>query len=896
MPLRAALLGVICLTVPTTLVAQSAMPEDDVTTALPIAEAVPVSESITLDGRLDEAVWQDAPPITRFTQTDPNEGRPVTQPTRVRLIYDQHALYVGAVLRDTAAISTRLARRDSHMEDSDWFSVSLDSYDDNLTAYRFEVNPSGVRRDEKLSGGSTWHGDNSWDPVWEASTTVTDSGWVVEMRIPFSQLRFSGASHQHWGIQLERTIARRQEQAVFAFTPRSEPGGIARYGRLEGLENLQRDRGLELLPYVLARGSYGPVDVADDVTFANPFRDGSEYSSSTGLNLKYRLASNMTLDAAVNPDFGQVEVDPAVVNLTAYETRFEEKRPFFVEGSDIFQFGGGGGHHGPGGGGTQLLYSRRIGARPQGDVPDDAVYSSRPDASTILGAAKLTGLTAGGWSVGVLEAVTAQEKASYVDANDVTGSTAVAPLANYFVGRVQRHMRAGQTVVGAMATAVNRRLSAPALVDQFRGSAYTGGVDFRYEWAAREWSVSGYLAGSRIAGDSTAMEAAQTSSARYYQRPDASYLRLDSAATSLAGYTGRISISKDAGLHWRGNARVSATSPGFEANDLGYQRDADRASASASLRYEENRPGPVFRQWNIDGGPDATWNYGGDFLGASMDLGTRLELLSYWTGDFNFSHDFPGYDDRLTRGGPLTRGVTRDRASFRLESDSRKPWSLRLNTSYEWDAAGSTQAHTGLRLELRPSSAWNISVGPSWQRTQAAAQYVESVEDPLATATYGQRYLFAHLDQTTVSMETRLNVTFRPGLTIQVYAQPFLASGDFSGLKELRAPGTFSFLRYGVDTGTISLQDGEYIIDPDGPGPAQSFTLDNEDFNRRSLRGNAVLRWQWRPGSTLFLVWQQSRSDYTDLNDLRLGRDTRALLGIPPDNVFVLKISYWLNP
>ncbi len=895
MPLRAALVGVICLALPATMAAQSVMPNDDVATALPVAEAVPVSASVTLDGRLDEAAWRDAPPITRFTQTDPQEGQPVTQPTEVRLIYTPDALYVGAVMRDTGAVSTRLARRDSHMEDSDWFSISLDSYDDNLTAYRFEVNPSGVRRDEKLSGGSTWRGDNSWDPVWEASTTVTDSGWVAELRIPFSQLRFSGEAVQRWGIQLQRTIARRQEQAVFSFTPKSEPGGIARFGRLEGLERLQRGRGLEILPYALARGSYGPVDTEDGVSFANPFRDGSDYASSMGLNLKYRLASNMTLDAAVNPDFGQVEVDPAVVNLTAYETRFEEKRPFFVEGGDIFQFGGGG-HGGPGGRGTQLLYSRRIGARPQGDVPDEAVYSNRPDASTILGAGKLTGLTAGGWSVGVLEAVTAEEKASYVDANHVAGSAVVAPLTNYFVGRVQRNMREGQTVVGAMATAVGRRLGGLSLADQLRGSAYTGGADFRYAWADREWSVSGYIAGSRIAGDSAAIQEAQSSSARYYQRPDAAYLRFDSAATSMAGYTARIGISKDAGLHWRGDARVSATSPGFEVNDLGYQRDADRVNAAGSLRYEENTPGPVFRQWNIDGGPDATWNYGGDFLGLGLDLGSRLELLSYWTGDLNFSHDFPGYDDRLTRGGPLTRGVARDRASLRLQSDSRKPWSLHVNTSYEWDAAGSKQVHTGMRLELRPSGAWNISVGPSWQHTLEAAQYVESVEDPLATATFGQRYLFAHLDQTTVSMETRLNVTFRPGLTIQVYAQPFLASGNFSGLKELRAPRTFAFLEYGVDTGTIHLQDGEYTIDPDGAGPAQPFTLENEDFNRRSLRGNAVLRWEWRPGSTLFLVWQQSRSDYTDLNNLRLGRDARALLALPPDNVFVLKVSYWLNP
>lgn len=868
---------------------------------LPVAEAAPASQPIRLDGRLDEASWQAAVPVTSFTQNDPQEGRPVSQPTSVRIVYDDEAIYVGAVLHDAYPVSSRLGRRDDWLIDSDWFSVAFDSYNDNLTAYRFQVNPAGVRSDEVMSGGNTRGGDDSWDPVWQAATTVTDSGWVAEMRIPFSQLRFSAARDQVWGVQLQRTIARRREEAVFAFTPKAERGGVARYGQLVGLQDLHRGAGLELMPYVVGRGEYRNIEQSDDATFPNPYRDGSDYFASTGLDLKYRVASNLTLDATVNPDFGQVELDPAVVNLTAFETRFEEKRPFFVEGGDIFRFGGsGGGGRGPGGGGgrggTQLLYSRRIGASPPGGVPDEAAYHDAPEVATILGAGKLTGRTGGGWSVGLLEAVTQEETSRYIDATGTEGVEVVAPLSNFLVARVQRNLREGQTVVGAMATAANRRVGGLDLAGELRGDAYAGGVDFRHEWANRAWSLSGYVAGSRIGGTAGAIDEAQTSSARYFQRPDADHLMYDPAATSLAGYAANLELRKDAGEHWRGNVQMQTTSPGFEVNDLGYQRDADRIRGEARLQYVENQPGEVFREWNIDMGPDATWNYGGDFLGMGLDAGVRWNLLSYWGGNIDFSHDLAGYDDRLTRGGPLTQGLASSRASLHFSSDFRKPWTLRANTSYEWDEAGGEQIRVGMDVNLKPSSSWSISLGPNWRKERASAQYVETVDDPLATSTYGARYIFAPLDQTTVSLETRLNVTFKPGLTLELYAQPFIASGDYDGLMELAAPRTFDFVRYGVDAGTITMTGDEFTIDPDGAGPAAAFTVGDKDFNRRSLRGNAVLRWEWRPGSTLFLVWQQARSDYADSHDLRLSRDARAMFAAPADNVFVLKVSYWFNP
>lgn len=854
------------------------------------AQATEIQDLIQVDGRLDEADWDRAIPVTHFTQTDPHEGAPVSEATAVRFLYDQTALYVGARLRDDGPVSSRLGRRDAHLQDSDWLEITLDSYHNHLSAYRFQINPAGVKGDEVLSNGNDWWGDSSWDPVWDAATQVTDSGWVAEIRIPFSQLRFRPTEEQVWGLQIQRNIGRKQEEAVFAFTPKSEPGGIAAYGRLEGLRDIGGGAGLEVLPYLLGRAEYRSVAQSEDVSFANPFRDGSSFFGGVGVNLKYRVTPNLTLDAAVNPDFGQVEADPAVVNLSAFETRLDEKRPFFVEGSDIFQFGGGGGH-----GGTQLLYSRRIGRRPPLGVPDDAVYSNAPDASTILGAVKLTGRTPGGWSVGILDAVTGRETARYVDSHRQYGTAVVAPPTNHLAARIQRYTQSGENVVGALVTAVNRNLSTPALTDNLRASAYTAGVDWKHQWADRAWSLTGFLAASHIQGDSVVMQSAQESSARYYQRPDAGYLRVDSSATTLTGYSGNLQISRDAGLHWRGSAHVSFTSPGFEVNDLGFQTAADRVESDVNLRYVENTPGPVLREWNLSIGPNTKWNFGRTYLGTDLSLRGEAQLLNYWRGNLRVSHRLPGYDDRLTRGGPLARQPRQNSISVDVRSDSRQTWTMHLSGNYSREEGGGGRRRVGLEVGFK-QNAWSLSLQPEVEYRRSGAQYVSEVEDGWAQATYGARYIFADLRQHTVSVETRLNITFRPELTLEVYAQPFLANASFRHYKELAEPGTYSFLQYGRDVGTLTTTAAGVQIDPDGSGPASPFTLDNQDFNRASLRGNAVLRWEWRPGSTIFLVWQQSRSYWEDQTGFDLRGDTNALFGQRPENIFLLKVNYWLNP
>jgi hypothetical protein len=864
---------------------------------IPTIRAAKVEGALNLDGIPDEEAWSRAEPATVFTQLDPLEGEAATEETLVYLLYDDDALYVGAVMRDQSPISTRLGRRDGFLMDTDWLTISLDSYNDHRTGFKFEVNPSGVRGDEALSGGQDRHGDSSWDPVWEARTHVNDNGWTAELRIPFSQLRFGKAEEQVWGVQIVRDIARNREKQLFSFTPKDEAGGIARYGHLEGIRNVPPPRGFEILPYVQSRAEFVPIAQNEDVNFDNPYRDGSDFFYGAGFDLKYRLSSNLTVDATVNPDFGQVEVDPAVVNLTAFETRFEEKRPFFVEGAGIFAFGQGGGGGGPGGGGpTQLLYSRRIGDRPPGDMPDEAAYEDVPDATTILGAAKLTGQTQNGWSIGLMEAVTGREMADYVDELNNEHEAEIAPLTNFLVARVRKDFREGQSALGAIGTAVHRDLSDEALASDLRSSAYSGGLDFFHEWSDRAWSLSGQFAGSRIAGEPEVIEAAQRSSARYYQRPDAHHVELDPDATSMTGYTGSLNLRRRAGLHWRGGAEFSFTSPGFEVNDLGYQRNADRRDAEVSLEYQENRPGEVFRRWEISAQPQTSWNFNGDRLDTQLSIRSNFTFLNYWSSRLSYERTFESMDDRLTRGGPLAKKPAGHQVSFNQTTDFSKPVSGFANATYTWDEAGGDRTSYFASVGIKTSSTWELTLGPRLSTNNSVAQYVGRVEDAQATHTYGNRYLFADLKQTTLSMDTRLNVTFTPELTLELYAQPFIATADYGSPKELAKAGAFEFIRYGIDTGTVvENEDGDYTVDPDGDGPAESFTVYNRDFNRVSLRGTGVLRWEWRPGSTLFLVWQQNRSSSNGYGDFDLARDADQLFAGDAHNVFMVKATYWIG-
>ena len=853
------------------------------------AVRVPAAARLTIDGRLDEPAWASATPITQLIQRDPDEGAPPSETTDVRILYDGTALYVGARLFDSApgAIVARLGRRDVSTH-SDEFRVLLDSYHDRRTAFEFAVNAAGVKRD-MLLGDDGGYDDPSWDPVWRVATSVDSLGWTVEMEIPFSQLRFSQAPVQVWGVRVERWIERKNELALFPFVPKTESGIASRFADLVGVQNIPAPRHLEVLPYALARSRYDTPDSP-----GNPFDGGSSYFGGMGADLKYGVSSNLTLDATVNPDFGQVELDPAIVNLTAFEVKLEERRPFFVEGGDIFGFAGAGAGLAKLADRPKYFYSRRIGRPPEGSVtsPDDFV--DMPQSSTILGAAKLSGKRANGWSVGVLDAMTAREWATAAGTTGPSHRDEVEPFTNYFVGRLKRDLRHGNTTVGVMATAVNRDLDTPTLAGM-PAAAYAGGVDLFHRWHQNTYAVAASLGASYLRGDTLALQDVQRSSSRYYDRPDAASFHYDPHRTSLAGVTGDAFLSKIGGP-WRWSVAGEFVSPGFEVNDLGFQERVDRISTAIAGQRRWTHPDKVFLQHTLALSLDNGWNYDHDLIERKVAAYAFGQFRNFWTAAVNLSYSGGAIDDRLTRGGPLARTPPGWQGSVEAYTDDRKRMSGYLFTAHGRDSAGGWWFEFLPKITLRRGTAVSVSLAPDYFTGRVAAQYVFTHVP--ATATDSARYVFAELIEHQISATLRLNATFSPTLSFQLYAQPFTFTGAYRGLKELRARKTFAFNTYGRDNGsTIARNGNAYTIDPDGPGTDSSFTVDNPDFRQRSLSVKAVWRWEYRPGSTVFLAWTHSRSGYFPYDaSFNVARDLgRELFLDRPTNVLLVKFNYWLS-
>lgn len=855
-----------------------------------------------IDGRVDEAVWATAPPITELLQRDPQEGAPATEPVAVRLLYDAEALYVGARLFDAApqGVIARLGRRDASTH-SDELRVLLDSYHDHRTAFEFIVNAAGVKRD-LLLGDDGGYSDDMWDAVWEAATAVDSLGWTAELRIPLSQLRFSGARAQVWGVRVERWIQRKNELDMFPLVRKTESGVASRFADLEGLEDLPAPKRVEVLPYVVGRSHY------DTPASGNPFDGGSTYFGGLGADVKYGVSSNLTLDASVNPDFGQVELDPAVVNLTQYEVKLEEKRPFFVEGGNIFSFAGNGGGFAKLSDRPQFFYSRRIGQPPQGSVEGDPDHVDLPSNSTILGAAKLSGRRANGWSIGVLDAVTAREwaTAAFDNAPGLRQRDEVEPLTNYVVARLKRDLRGGNTTIGFVGTAVNRDIDTPALDSLLGSAAYAGGVDLFHRWGHKTYTFAASFGGSYIRGDPLAIRQAQQSSSRYYQRPDATSFHYDSLRTSLAGITGDAFLNRVGGA-WTWSIGGEFVSPGFEVNDLGFQERVDRISGAVVGRHRWTRPGKVFQHAVVELSLKHGWNYDGDQI--QQQVGTYLfgQFRNFWNAELTASYSGGAVDDRLTRGGPLARTPPSWYVSADAYTDDKRLASAYAFAAFTRDTAGGWSLELLPKLTLRPSSAVSLSLAPAYTTGRFPGQYVETVSDPTATATFGARYVFAELIEHQVSATLHFNATFSPTLSFQLYAQPFTFTGAYRGFKELRAPQTFAFNTYGRDNGsTITPGDSACGgagptqcsgVDPDGAGPARPFALYNPDFRTRALSIKAVWRWEYRAGSTIFFAWTHSRYGYFPYDaSVDIARDLgRELLLDRPTNVLLVKVNYWLS-
>lgn len=833
-------------------------------------------EPIEIDGELAESSWERASILTGFVQHNPNEGAPASERTEVKILYSKDCLYIGVRAFDSEPekIKSILTRRDSHSP-SDWIKIWVDSYHDHRTAFEFAVNPAGVKRDVYWS--SDIRKDDDWDVVWDVEISIDEQGWKAEFRIPFSQIRFPNKEIHTWGFQASRVIARKNETSYWRHIPKGVPQFVSLFGDLTGIKEIPAPKRIQFVPYTLGIGSFKPKKEG------NPFRTGSRYLSNFGLDLKYGVSSNLTLDATFNPDFGQVEADPAQVNLTAFETYFAEKRPFFIEGRNILSFSLGSGYER-----ESLFYSRRVGRRPQGS-PSSAQYTQKPENSTILGAFKLTGKTASGWTIGIMEALTGKEQASLITWEGERTRETVEPLTNYFLGRIEKEFRDGRSAMGFIFTAVNRRIEEESL-EFLRRAAYSGGFGFRHRWAKDTYEVQGYFLGSHILGSEEAILRAQESSARYFQRPDATHLELDPSRTSLSGYSGAFSFTKIGGGHWRWSLAGRVRSPGFEINDMGYMRDADEIVQSIRISYREYKPGKVFRNYDINLTYWNSWDFAPTHLGQTGSLRAHFQFLNYWNIDFNLTRSQERLSTSHLRSGPSVLIPGNWRFGGGLRTDSRKDIHFNIRGSLSLSDHGAKTYSLSSGLNFRPSGRIHFSLSPRFSDSNRRLQYIKKKDiDDQA------HYILSRIDQTTVSLTLRLGYTLAPNLSLQLYTQPYVSAGKYSEFKEVIQPRAETYDdRWHIFRGQeLSYQDGYYHIAP--PGTDEEIIFANPDFNFRQFRLNLVVRWEYLPGSIMYLVWTSGINDYSYDGTLSLGNDLKGLFGSPSNNAFLLKISYWFN-
>ncbi|MBX2992368.1 MAG: carbohydrate binding family 9 domain-containing protein [Bacteroidetes bacterium] len=854
--------------------------------------AVRIADAITIDGVLSDPVWQQLQPaVTSLYQREPEEGKPATERTEIYIVYDDAALYVAARLYDTApdSIVARLTRRDVFVNADD-FGIYLDPYYDRRSGVYFGLNAAGTLYDGVLYNDD-WD-DNTWDGVWEGKAAITTDGWSLEMRIPFSQLRFRAGERQVWGVNFLREISRKNEKAYLVYTPKNGSGFVSRFADLVGMDNLEPPRRLEILPYVSTKAEYTRRAHND------PFNNGSRYTPGFGADIKFGIGSNLTVDATVNPDFGQVEVDPAVVNLSDVETFFNEKRPFFIEGSTIFEFGYGGSNNNWGfnWGNPGFFYSRRVGRTPQGGTPDNINFSDVPSGTHILGAAKLTGKLGDSWNVGSINALTKRELAD-IDSAGHRFSHEVEPLTYYGIFRGQKEFDGGRQGLGFLSSVATRSFSDNRLRDQLNSSSLTFGIDgWTFLDADKVWVITGWTGLSHVRGNQSRMIALQRSASHYFQRPDASHVSVDSSATSLQGYAGRIALNKQKGNFYV-NAAFGFIDPKFNTNDLGFMWRNDILNGHLVLGYKWTEPTSVYRRITMNFSHFRSYDFEGNQTWGGFWNGNYIQFPNYYSIQTWFAYNPETYSNRRTRGGPLTINPPGYEFGSYISTDDRKDWVFSVEgniNNYQQESNRGRSVYLG--IEYKPAPNVSVRLNPSMRMFRTAAQWVTSREDAEAAHTFGRRYIFGELNQREVAASIRLNWTFTPELSLQMYIQPLISVGEYRNMKELARPKSYEFNTYGVGSSTISRQDDEYVIDPDGAGPAQSFTVSNPDFNFKSLRGSAVLRWEYMPGSTIYFVWTQQRTDDSDPGTFRFGRDVRHLFRSQPDNILLIKLSFWTNP
>ncbi|HKR66842.1 MAG TPA: DUF5916 domain-containing protein [Thermoanaerobaculia bacterium] len=842
----------------------------DDATPRPSYTAVRASAAPVIDGDLSDPVWANAPEITGFTQREPDEGKPAKLATKVKVAYDDNAIYFAAVMEDDGKVTPLLTRRDSDLSSGDYIRIAIDSQHDRQNGAAFFVNPSNVQSDTTLYNDI--YDDPSWDAVWDSATKVSATGWTAEVRIPYSQLRFPDKPVHTWGFNVSRWTKRIAEGSRLVHTPKNVSAFVSQFADLTGIEGIKPRRSFEVVPYGVARTDLHSRE-------SNPFIQPAEQRMDAGVDVKYGLSSSLTLTGTINPDFGQVEVDPAVLNLSQFETFFPEKRPFFTEGASVFRFGNGPANSRWGFNMSfpTFFYSRRIGRAPQGSL--DAEWQDAPGETTILGAAKVTGKVGKGWTVGLLDALTDKEQAWFRTGATV-GTETVEPMTNYLVARATKEY-GKDSRAGFMFTAVNRSLDG-ALEESLRGKAYFAGVDGHTLFKDKTWLLEWLGGSSLVQGTEAAIASTQLSGARYYQRPDASHIEYDPTRTSLDGWMGRVMLAKQKGK-WRPNLQVQALSPGFEINDMGFLPRTDAITTHAVLHYLDTDVKKHTREISAWVAKFQNFNFDNDMTANGATGNVYTQFKNYWSAWAWAGMHADHIDDRITRGGPAMIYRADQYVGFGFGNDSRKKVYFETETEQVRDDFGGTYASYYLSMTYRPSSSIRFTVTPRYSDMTEMAQYVTTLRDPAYTPTYGNRYVFSTLDQKTLDLGIRTEWTVNARLSMQLYLQPFVASGDYHDYKYLTRPRDDDFTPIDV---AYDAEANRYA--------ANATSFGNPNFNFRSVRGSAVVRWEFRPGSAMYVVWNENRSDVSPQGDFRVRRDFSALPDAPSQDVFLIKFSYWL--
>ncbi len=823
-----------------------------------------------IDGQLDDSAWQLGSWAGDFVQRSPTEGAAPTEPTEVKVLYDDTQLYVAIRAYDSQIEQLDFIRGQRDEFTGDIVGIALDSYFDQRTSFQFNVTAGGSKMDLVITNDDL---DPQWNAVWDVRTSREADAWTAEFAIPFSQLRYASTAEPVWGLHVWRRLRRNFEESNWQLIPRDTPAFVNEYGELHGIRDLRPARQIEVVPYLVAQYNTHPAEPG------NPFRTGDAFAFDFGADAKIGVTNDFTLDLTVNPDFGQVEADPSEVNLSSFESFFPEQRPFFLEGRRLFDFSLRG---------DQLFYSRRIGGPPSGDV-DSSGYVDAPDFTRILGAAKLTGKSRHGTAVGLLYAATAEEEA-VIDEASARRREVVEPATHYTTARVQQDFANGATVLGGMLTGVWRP-DLPTQLDDLTDLAVTGGFDWQHRWGDREYFFNGAIIGSHVAGSTRAITTLMENSTHQYQRPDAAHLAVDPTATSLEGWGGEMKIGRDAGSRWRYEGEFSWKSPGLELNDLGFMRRADEFRPQLGVDYVVDEPGAWWREYRLRLRSAAQFEWNGVKRNHFVALFANGRTNHNWRFETFLSHRGRTRAARRLRGGPSMLMPERYSVDFDFVTDTTR------NLQFTWESDLDVEANSpslnwevGPGVRARVKDFLNVEAGVSYQSRLEDLQWVgDTADSPGPT-----RYIVGRMQQHTLATTLRLDVNFSARLSLAYFGSLFGSSGTFADFKRVTDPLSNRYEdRFERLEGNLSYDAASDLFTSlDDTG---AYTFENPDFDVRELQSNLVLRWEYRPGSNLYVVWTQNRANDDLVRAFDDFTEYDRLFRSPAENTFLVKLSYWFS-